>query len=108
MSWHVKSNPVQGGTAMKLTHVDGENKKNLVLYALSTCVWCKKSKTLLSDLHVAYDYVYLDELTGEERDRAVEQLKQWNPKCSFPSLVVDNATCVVGYDEKKIREALEL
>jgi glutaredoxin-like protein NrdH len=108
MSGYVIGNPAQGGGAMKLTHVDGEHKKDLVLYTLSTCVWCKKSKALLGDLHIAYDYVNLDELTGEERDRAVEQLKQWNPKCSFPSLVVDDATCVVGYDEKKIREALEL
>lgn len=29
---------------MKLEHVDGENKGNIVLFALSTCGWCKKNK----------------------------------------------------------------
>jgi glutaredoxin-like protein NrdH len=91
-----------------MEHVDGENKANLILYALSTCVWCKKTKAFLNDLRVGYDYVNVDELVGEERDRALAGLQRWNPKCSFPSLVVNSDTCVVGYDEKKIREALGL
>ena len=93
---------------MMMEHVDGENKANLILYALSTCVWCKKTKAFLSDLHVGYDYVYVDELAGEERDQALAELQRWNPKCSFPSLVVNSDRCVVGYDEKKIRGALGL
>lgn len=29
---------------MKLEHVDGENKGNIILFALSTCGWCKKQE----------------------------------------------------------------
>jgi len=29
---------------MAMTHVDGKNKGKIMLYALSTCVWCKKTK----------------------------------------------------------------
>jgi glutaredoxin len=93
---------------MIMEHVDGENKANLILYALSTCVWCKKTKAFLNDLRVGYDYVNVDELAGEEREQAIAGLQRWNPKCSFPSLVVNSDRCVVGYDEKKIREALGL
>ena len=93
---------------MDVKHVDGEKKSDLVLYALSTCVWCKKTKSFLSDLHVAYDYVNVDELAGHEREQAIAELQGWNPKCSFPSLIVNSGTCVVGYDEEKIREALGL
>ena len=89
-------------------HVDGENKASLILYALSTCVWCKKTKAFLSDLRVGYDYVNVDELAGEARSQALTELQRWNPKCSFPSLVINSDRCVVGYDENKIREALGL
>ncbi len=93
---------------MNTKHVDGEKKSDLVLYALSTCVWCKKTKAFLSDLRVGYDYVNVDELAGQEREEAIAELQRWNPKCSFPSLVINSGTCVVGYDEEKIREALGL
>jgi glutaredoxin-like protein NrdH len=91
---------------MDMKHVDGEKRSDLVLYALSTCVWCKKTKAFLSDLRVGYDYVNVDELAGQEREQALAELQRWNPKCSFPSLVVNSETCVVGYDEEKIKEAL--
>lgn len=44
---------------MKLEHVDGENKGNIVLFALSTCGWCKKTRMLIEDLGVEYDYIYV-------------------------------------------------
>jgi glutaredoxin-like protein NrdH len=93
---------------MNMKHVDGEKKNDLVLYALSTCVWCKKTKTFLTDFNVSYDYINVDELAGQEREQAIAELQRWNPKCSFPSLVIDGDTCVVGYDEKKIRGVLKI
>jgi hypothetical protein len=33
----------------------------------------------------------------------MEELKAVNPRCSFPSLVV-NGQCLVGYDELRIKE----
>ena len=93
---------------MDMKHVDGEKRSDLVLYALSTCVWCKKTKAFLGDLRVGYDYVNVDELAGQEREQVIAELQRWNPKCSFPSLVINSDTCVVGYDEEKIREALGL
>jgi glutaredoxin-like protein NrdH len=89
---------------MDTKHVDGDNKGRVMLYALSTCVWCKKTKALLQELKVDFDYVDVDRLNAEEKSRAVEEIKKWNPPCSFPSLVVDDNYCIVGYDEAKIRE----
>jgi len=31
-----------------------------MLYALSTCVWCKKTKELLASLGVDHSYVFVD------------------------------------------------
>jgi len=92
---------------MQLHRVEGSDCGSLRLYTLSTCIWCKKTKALLQEMNVSYDYVEVDLLEGEERESALEDLKRFNPGCSFPSLVVNNSKCIVGYDENKIREALK-
>jgi glutaredoxin-like protein NrdH len=91
---------------MEMKHVKGDNKGKVVLYALSTCVWCKKTKKLLKDLGVEYYYIEVDLLEGKEREQVINQLKTWNPKCSFPTVVIDDTTSIIGYDEQKLREEL--
>jgi len=89
---------------MPLQHVDGENKGKVVLYALSTCGWCRKTRLLLEDLNVEYSYIYVDLLEGNERDEIVEQFKKWNSQLSFPTLVINEEKTIVGYNEKGIKE----
>lgn len=91
---------------MPMDHVDGYNKGELVLYALSTCGWCKKTRLLLEDLKVEFSYIYVDLLEGEERNEIIEQVKKYNSNLSFPTLVIDNDKTIVGFNEEKIREAL--
>ena len=92
---------------MKYEHVEGENKGKITLFALSTCVWCKKTKQFLSDLGVEYDYVFVDYLTGQDKDEVVKEVEKWNPRCSFPTLVINDETCIVGFKEDEIKEALK-
>jgi len=89
-----------------MKHVPGTDKRQVILYALSTCVWCGKTKALLNDLGVAYDFEDVDLLAGAERDRAVIEISRWNPGASFPTLVLAGRNAVIGFDEAKIREAL--
>ena len=91
---------------MTVTHVPGENVGSIRLYALSTCGWCQKTKKLLDDLGVAYDYEYVDQLVGGEKDKAIQEVKTWNPACNFPTMVINNEKCIVGYKEDEIRKAL--
>ncbi|HOE16758.1 MAG TPA: glutaredoxin family protein [Syntrophorhabdaceae bacterium] len=91
---------------MGIQHIDGDNRANLMLYTLSTCIWCKRTKLFLQQQGIGYDYVDVDSLEGEERDKTLEEIRRWNPRCSFPSLVVNGKKCVVGFDENKIREAI--
>ncbi len=91
---------------MGMAHVDGKNKGTVILYALSTCVWCRKTKQLLDKLGVEYDYVDVDLLQGEEKAKTTEEVKKLNPRCSFPTLAI-NTQCIVGFDEKKIEEAFK-
>ena len=91
---------------MKYEHVDGEDKGSVRLFALSTCVWCKKTKRLLDELGVAYDYVFADHAHGAERDEIVKAVEEFNPRCSFPTLVIRDEKCIIGFKEDEIREIL--
>lgn len=91
---------------MPMQHVEGENKGEVVLYALSTCGWCRKTRLLLEDLQVEFNYIYVDLLEGEERSDIIEQVKKWNPQLSFPTLVINKEKTIVGFNEEGIREAL--
>ena len=93
---------------MALEHVSGKNAGNIVLYALSTCVWCKKTKQLLDDLGVEYSYIYVDLLPGDEKARIMDTVEKWNPSCSFPTMVINDSKCIVGFQEAEIRKALKL
>lgn len=90
------------------THVDGKDCGKITFYGLSTCVWCRKTRHLLDKLGVAYDYVYLDLLTSGEQEQAMEQVRRWNPGESFPTLVFNDSSCVLGFDEEKIKAAVKL
>ncbi|RPJ63024.1 MAG: glutaredoxin family protein [Dehalococcoidia bacterium] len=92
---------------MKIEHVDGRNAGKVMLYALSTCIWCRKTKQLLTDMGVEYDYVYVDLLAGQEKDDVVSTITKWNPDCSFPTMVLNESKCIVGFKEPEIREALK-
>jgi len=90
---------------MNFEHVAGKTKGKVTLYALSTCIWCKKTKELLSSLGIAFDYVYVDLLKGDDRSNAIEKIKKYNPSTSFPTLVIGEKA-IVGFREKEIKEAL--
>ncbi|MGQ9494495.1 MAG: glutaredoxin family protein [Anaerolineae bacterium] len=93
---------------MNIQRIDGQDKGQVFLYALSTCGWCKKTKAYLNEQGVAYSYVDVDLEQGEEREQALEEVRRWNPSTSFPTVVINNSTCVVGFQPDKLKEALGL
>lgn len=89
---------------MGIEHVNGKNKGKVMLYALSTCGWCKRTKELLREIGVEFDYAYVDLLEGKEQDTAMDNVERFNPSGSFPTLVIDDKKCIVGFKEQEIRE----
>jgi glutaredoxin-like protein NrdH len=89
------------------SEVGGRDRSRIRLFALSTCIWCRKTKALLQEMDVGYECVEIDMLDGADRAAAIEELKRFNPQCSFPSLVLDGNACIVGFKEAEIREALK-
>jgi len=89
---------------MDMQHVDGKDRGHIVIYALSTCPWCRKTKRLFGELGVAYAYVDVDLLEGDERRAAIAEMTRWNEARSFPTVVINDERCIIGFDEEKIRE----
>lgn len=91
---------------MKINHIEGKNKGKVMLYALSTCGWCKKTKALLTKLNVAYDYIDVDLFEGTDKDIIFAQMRKCNPRGSFPTIVINDDICITGFDEEKIIKEL--
>jgi glutaredoxin-like protein NrdH len=83
------------------------SEKPIKLYSLSTCSHCKSTKKLLNDCTVLYEFVDVDLLKGEERQAILEDVKKFNPKCSFPTIIIGDKV-IVGFKEEEIKEALGL
>lgn len=77
-------------------------------FALSTCGWCKKTKRFLDAHNVNYEIDYVDLLSGAEKSRIMAEMERWNPRRTFPTVVVDDKEIVVGFKEDRLREVLGL
>jgi glutaredoxin len=84
------------------------DERSVMFYGLSTCVWCKRTRKLLEDNDVAFDFIYVDLLRGQEQQEVVEAVRKWNRAASFPTVVVNDEECVVGYKPDEIKGALGL
>jgi glutaredoxin-like protein NrdH len=89
-------------------HVNGKNKGNILLYAISTCGWCKKTKQLLNELGVAYTFIDVDLAGTEEKKKIDKEVQKWNPQRNYPTIVINDKKGIVGFKEQEIREALQL
>ena len=81
--------------------------KMVKIYTLSTCGHCKATKQFLNDCSVKYEFEDVDMAHGEERAAILEEIKKWNPNCSFPTIIIGDKV-IVGFKEDQIREALGL
>jgi len=84
------------------------SEHQVAFYGLSTCIWCKRTRQFLEEEGVQFDYTYVDLLTGQERQDAVDAVRKFNPRTSFPTIVVDGSECVVGFKKDEIKKALGL
>ena len=79
----------------------------ITVYSLSTCSHCKSTKKLLGECTVKYEFVDVDLLDGKERAAILADVKKFNPRCSFPTIIIGDKV-IVGHKEDEIKEALGL
>jgi glutaredoxin-like protein NrdH len=90
-------------------HVVGVHHEHAVLlYALSTCIWCKKTRQLLEDEGITFDFVYVDLVEAEERREIREYIRNLSSSTSFPAIIIDQKDCIIGYKPEEIKRRLGL
>jgi len=94
---------------MNRVKVAGKNNKHRVLiYAISTCAWCKMTKNFLRDNDVEYEYVDVDLANDEDHEKIREDIVNRGGEPSYPTVIIDSKTVITGFRKDKIKEALEL
>ena len=81
------------------------SQPDVKIYSLSTCSHCRATKKFLGECTIKYEFIEVDKLEGEERKAIIADVKKFNPRCSFPTIIIGE-TVIVGYKEKDIKEAL--
>jgi glutaredoxin-like protein NrdH len=78
---------------------------DIKLYALSTCVHCRSCKEFLTQCGRNYECIEVDQLGPAERKAMLEEIKNLNPRISFPTLVIGDKV-IVGFKKEEIQEVL--
>jgi len=94
---------------MQFSKVSGkQNKHKVVLYALSTCVWCKMTKQFLKDNNVEFEYIDVDLCEEEDKQKIREQIQSKGGNLSYPTTIVDDNIVITGFRKDKLKEVLEI
>ena len=54
-----------------------------------------------------YEFTDVDLLSGAERQAIIDEVKRFNPECSFPTIIIGDRV-IIGFKEQEIRKALGL
>lgn len=94
----------------EFTKVSGsEEPRDVKMYTISTCAWCKKTKRFMKENNIEHRYIDIDDLEGEEKDEIMEELENHNPTKSVPTIIIDEGEeVIVGFKEDKLKETLNL
>ncbi|MFP4408978.1 MAG: glutaredoxin family protein [Spirochaetaceae bacterium] len=96
--------------SLDFTSVEGSRKEHdVVLYALSTCAFCKKGIDFLTKAGVDFKYIYLDKIDVDLKKQVKEELKsQFDNIVVFPVLVIDGKRALTGFTKDQWEAALDL
>jgi glutaredoxin len=96
-----ESSQQQEGRPEKETSVD-----KVVIYALSTCPWCKKARKFFLEKNIIVEYLEYDKVDEETRKSIKEDCSHFMEELAFP-VVKAGEDVVVGYDPKKYSSLLD-
>ena len=92
---------------MEFSKVSGKkNKHKVILYALSTCVWCKMTKQFLKDNNIEFEYVDVDLCEEDDKQKIRQQIQSKGGSLSYPTTIVDDKIVITGFRKDQLKEAL--
>jgi len=75
------------------------------MFTLSTCSHCKATKKFMQDNGILFDCIDVDLLQGDARQKVLEEVMQYNPDRSFPTIIIGDDV-IIGFKENDIKKAL--
>lgn len=78
----------------------------IMIYALSTCPWCKKTKRYFADKNIPYDFLDYDLASDEEQGRVRKELDKRSLDLSFPKVFI-NDKVISGFRPEEYERALK-
>ena len=88
------------------TKVEGKEICDIKVYALSTCIWCKKAKTFLESNNIAYSFIFVDLQPKEDQDKIEDMLEEHTSIISYPIIISDKCDPIIGYNKDKLEELI--
>lgn len=88
-----------------------ENKtsnRDVKIFALSTCIWCKKTKQMMDEHDISYKYLEVDLLNETEKENAVNEMNKFVSNISFPLTVIDDVIVIKGFQEEELKRNLNV
>ncbi len=88
---------------------DGEiDNWDVLIFTLSTCMWCKKTKRYLNEMGIKYRYIDVDKIQPSEKSEILDYLrKNYQSRISYPFVICDD-DFVVGYDLNKYEKLMKM
>jgi Ferredoxin-thioredoxin reductase, catalytic subunit len=81
----------------------------VMLYALSTCIHCRHAREYFEKNTIAFECMYVDKLTGKEREAVLGKVREINPSLSFPIMIIgETHAVVVGFNPEAIQNAFAM
>jgi len=92
---------------MPFSKVTGKkNEHKVVVYALSTCVWCKMTKQFLKDNDIEFEFINVDLCEPEEKEQVRQQIQSKGGSLNYPTTIVDDKKLIAGFRKDQLKEAL--
>jgi len=79
--------------------------KDVFMYTLSTCPWCRKTKKYFADHQIPFKYVDYDLQPVDKQQAIEEEMKKRSGPLSFPWVLIGDEL-VVGWNPAKYDELL--
>jgi glutaredoxin len=79
-----------------------------LIYTLASCRHCVFLKKFLLAHDINFHNVQVDNFSGQARAAITTTLRGYNPKGSFPTLVLPGGKTIVGFRENEAKEAFGL
>jgi glutaredoxin len=61
----------------------------------------------MGDHAISHEFTDVDLLSGDARRSVIDEVRRYNPGCSFPTILVGDKV-IIGFNERALREALGL